>query len=59
MSRLEELISGAENINNKGGAPKDEWIQFHLTHINLSLAIIADCLRKGDEKDERKDERHD
>lgn len=55
MGRLEELISGAENINNKGGAPKDEWIQFHLTHINLSLAIIADCLRKGDEKDEQHD----
>ncbi len=55
MGRLEELINDSEKINNKGGLPRDEWILFQLTHINLSLATIADCLRKGDEKDEQHD----
>lgn len=55
MGRLEELIRSVENINKNGGVPKDEWIQFQLTHINLSLATIADCLSKGDEKDEQHD----
>lgn len=55
VGRLEELINDSEKINNKGGLPRDEWILFQLTHINLSLATIADCLRKGDEKDEQHD----
>lgn len=58
MSRLEELMNNLEKINDKGGYTKDDWILFDLMHINVSLAIIADCLSekgkqdKGGEQDE-------
>lgn len=55
MGRLEELTKDLKKVNDNGGYTKDDWILFFLTHINVSLATIADCLRKGDEKDEQHD----
>lgn len=50
MNRLEELTNKLKTINDNGGYTKDDWILFHLTHINLSLAAIADCLsEKGNQ----------
>ena len=50
MSRLEKLMNDLEEINDNGGYTKDDWILFLLTHINVSLATIADCLSKGGEQ---------
>lgn len=51
MSRLEELTNDLEKSNDNGGNTRDDWILFFLTHINVSLAIIADCLSEKGKQD--------
>ena len=51
MGRLEELTNDLKKINDNGGYTRDDWILFWLTHINLSLATIADCLSEKGKQD--------
>lgn len=51
MGRLEELTNDLKTICENGRNTRDDWMLFFLTHINVSLATIADCLSEKDKQD--------
>ena len=51
MGRLEELTNDLKTICENGRNTRDDWMLFFLTHINVSLATIADCLSEKGKQD--------